>query len=181
MAKQVIILVHGMGTHAKGNIKKEYTQAVKDAAKRFNVNDAGFLSKVDLVEFNYSHYLDSIRKQFADNATARTSGFKYLDGKGFASDLVQQLTNFESKFGKDEFYYTHWLDVILYGTMYFGEKIRIDFIKLFEQQRKKHGHKNMHVICHSLGTAVVHDSLAKFYRDESVPFDDIPRSQNREF
>ena len=101
-------------------------------------------------------------------------GFKFLTSKGFEESLLTQLTNFESKFGKDEFFYTHWLDVVLYGTMYFGEKIRLDFIDQFEKLRKKHNHKHIHIVSHSLGTAVAHDALAKFYRIESDPFDDIP-------
>ena len=174
MAKQVIILVHGMGTHAKGNFTKDFKQALTDSAASFGVTDASFIGKVDYKEFNYSDYFDTIRQQFAENAQARQKGFKYLLGRGFEEKLLQQLTSFEAKFGKDDFYYTHWLDVILYSTMYFGEKLRIDLIKDLERYRKKYNHKNMHIVCHSLGTALVHDALAKYYREESNPFDNIP-------
>ena len=174
MPKQLIILVHGMGTHNKGEIIKEFKKAIGDRAKSFGKHDLEFLKDVDYREFNYSEYFDLIRKQFAENAQARKKGFIYLTGKGFEEKLLNQLTSFESNFGKDEFFYTHWLDVILYSTMYFGEKVRIDFISSFEKLRKKYDHKNIHIICHSLGTAVVHDALAKYYREESDPFDEIP-------
>lgn len=171
-SESVILLVHGMGTHQKGVITKDFKNALTERAKSFGKAD-DFLNKVDYKEFNYSETFDLIRKQFADNAEARKKGFSYLTGKGFEEKLLKQLTSFEANFGKDEFFYTHWLDVILYSTMYFGEKTRIDFIAVFEKLRKKYGHQNIHIVCHSLGTAVVHDALAKYYRVESDPFDDI--------
>jgi hypothetical protein len=174
MPKQLVILVHGMGTHPKGGMLKEFKKAVADRAAGFGIADPVFLNKVDYEEFNYSEYFDIIRKQFSENAQARKKGFAYLVGMGFEEKLLGQLTTFESKFGKDEFFYTHWLDVILYSTMYFGEKVRVDFVNAFEKLRKKYGHANIHIICHSLGTAVVHDALAKYYRADSDPFDDIP-------
>jgi len=174
MAKQLVILVHGMGTHAKGEMIKDFKKAVAERAKDFGISESSFLEGVDYQEFNYSDYFDAIRKQFADNAAARAKGFGYLEGMGFEEKLIKQLTSFEAKFGKDKFFYTHWLDVILYSTTYFGEKVRLDFIILMEKLRKKYDHKNMHIISHSLGTAVVHDALAKYYRANSTPFDEIP-------
>ncbi len=170
----VILLVHGMGTHPKGEITKEYKKALADRATSFGITDTGFIKSVDIKEFNYSEYFDLIRMQFAQNAEARSKGFRFLTGKGFEETLLKQLTTFESNFGKDEFFYTHWLDVILYGTMYFSARVRLDFISAFEKLRKTYGHQNIHVICHSLGTSVVHDALAKYYRTDSDPFDDIP-------
>lgn len=174
MARQLVVLVHGMGTHPKGNMLKEFKRAVGDGAEPFGLPDKSFIDDVDYEEFNYSEYFDAIRKQFADNAEARIKGFGYLAGMGFEESLLKQLTSFEANFGKDTFFYTHWLDVILYSTMYFGEKIRIDFISLMEKLRLTYDHKNIHIISHSLGTAVVHDALAKYYRKDSNPFDDIP-------
>lgn len=174
MPKQLIILVHGMGTYSKGSMLEEFKKALADRATGFGISDQSFLNNVDYEEFNYSEYFDIVRKQFAENAQAREKGFGYLTGMGFEEKLLSQLTTFESNFGKDEFFYTHWLDVILYSTMYFGEKVRLDFIDSFEKLRKKYNHKNIHIICHSLGTAVVHDALAKYYRIDSDPFDNIP-------
>jgi hypothetical protein len=174
MEKQLIILVHGMGTHPKGNITKEFKKAIADRSTGFGITDQSFLENVDYQEFNYSEYFDLIRKQFADNAQARKKGFGYLIGKGFEEKLLNQLTSFEANFGKDEFFYTHWLDVILYSTMYFGEKSCFDFISFFDKLQKKYFPRNIHVICHSLGTAVVHDALAKYYRLDSDPYDNIP-------
>ena len=181
MAKQLIILVHGMGTYPEGKILKEFKKAISDRAKGFGIEDDSFLKSVDYREFNYSGYFDAVRTQFAENARARKKGFGYLAGMGFGENLIKQLTTFESKVDKDEFLYTHWLDVILYSTMYFGEKVRVDFITFFEKLRNKYKHDNIHIICHSLGTAVVHDSLAKYYRTDSNPFDNIPDIMTGDF
>ncbi len=170
----VVLLVHGMGTHAKGQMIKDFKKAISDRATGFGISQAGLINTIDYREFNYSDYLDAVRKQFAENAQARARGFAFLAGKGFDNELVGQLGSFEAKFDKDEFFYTHWLDVILYGTTYFGEKIRLDFIKKFESLRKSYGEENLHVVFHSLGTAVVHDALAKYYRTDANVFDNIP-------
>jgi hypothetical protein len=174
MKKTLIILVHGMGTHAKGEMTKSFTKGLTDYATGLGVDIGGAITSTDYAEFNYSEYFDAIRKQFAENAEARQKGFGFLSGKGFELTLLTQLTNFESKMDKDEFFYTHWLDVILYSTSYFGEKIRLDFVTFFDELRRKYNHKNIHIVCHSLGTAIVHDSLAKYYRIDSDPFDNIP-------
>lgn len=172
--RAVVLLVHGMGTSSRGDFKKEFIRAVTDGAASFGLGNVDVASAVDYQEFNYSGFLDGVRKQFADNAEARRKGFGYLTGKGFEEKLVTQLTTFEKNFGKDEFFYTHWLDVVLYGTMYFGEVLRLEFIKTFEKLLTKYKSRNIHIVCHSLGTALVHDSLAKYYRAESTPYDDIP-------
>lgn len=174
MARQLVLLVHGMGTHPKGQIKKDFEAALGERITAFGLDPDPLLKAVDYREFNYSEKFDLIRKQFAENAEARKKGFKFLSGKGFEEKLIQQLTSFEANFGQDDFFYTHWLDVILYSTMYFGEALRAEFIGEFDTLRKKYRHSNIHVISHSLGTALAHDALAKYYRVESTPMDDMP-------
>jgi hypothetical protein len=170
----LVLLVHGMGNHSRGQIKKDFEAALGERITAFGLDPGAILKTVDYKEFNYSEKFDLIRKQFAENAEARKKGFKYLSGKGFEAKLIQQLTAFEANFGQDDFFYTHWLDVILYSTMYFGEALRAEFIGEFDALRKKYRHTNIHVISHSLGTALVHDALAKYYRVESTPMDDVP-------
>ena len=154
---------------------------MEDATERFGQSKDDLFEGVVVEEFNYSDYFDAIRKQFAENAAARQQGFGFLTGSGFDDKLVQELTSFDESLGKDEFFCTHLLDVILYGTTYFSEKVRLDFIDAFEKLRAAHGHRNLHVVCHSLGTAVVHDALAKYYRTDSTPFDNIPDLKTGEY
>lgn len=162
--RNVILLVHGMGNHPQGTFVADFKRALSDRATSFGLDADSILAQVDYQEFNYNDEFDEIRKQFAENAAARSEGFGYLTGMGKAAELVQQLTAFEGKLGKDEFLYTHWLDVVLYGTMYYGEALRVRFCQQLNTLIQQYGSRRVHVVCHSLGTALVHDALAKFYR-----------------
>lgn len=174
METQIILLVHGMGTHPPGEITATFKQALNDRATCFGLDFDLDQQDCKVEEYNYSEFFEQIRQQFADNAAARQQGFGFLAGVGFATDLIQELTDLESKFNNDEFIYTHWLDVILYGTAYYGPRIHAQFAEMYNDLVASHGHENLHVISHSLGTAVVHDTLAKLYRNGANIFDDIP-------
>jgi hypothetical protein len=163
-----------MGTHPPGEITATFKKAVNERAKCFDLDFDVAQAGCILEEYNYSNFFDQIRKQFADNAAARQAGFGYLAGGDFAAQLIQELTSLETKFGKDEFLYTHWLDVVLYGTSYFGPRIHAQLAQKYHELVTEHGHNNLHVVCHSLGTAVVHDTLAKLYRHGANIFDGIP-------
>ncbi|HEY5603367.1 MAG TPA: hypothetical protein VIM41_09675 [Gammaproteobacteria bacterium] len=174
MATQIILLVHGMGVHPPGEITATFKKALKD---RINCFDMDFdLDQADcgFEEYNYSVLFDEVRQQFAENAAARQAGFNFLAGGGFAAELIQELTALEAKFNNDEFLYTHWLDVLLYGTTYFGARIRAQLAAQYNDLVAQHGAGNIHVICHSLGTAVVHDTFAQLYRHGANIFDGIP-------
>ena len=174
MATQVILLVHGMGTHPPGEITTTFKKAVNDRAACFGLDFDIDQQDCVLEEYNYSEFFDQIRQQFADNAAARQEGFAFLTGAGVAAELVQELVTLESQFNNDEFLYTHWLDVLLYGTTYFGPRIHAQFAAKFNNLVSEHGHGNIHVVCHSLGTAVVHDTFSKLYRHGANIFDGIP-------
>lgn len=65
--KQLVLLVHGMGTHPKGNIKKVFLEALGDRTESFSIDSPELLKSVDYREYNYSEQFDLIRKQFAEN------------------------------------------------------------------------------------------------------------------
>lgn len=174
MTKQTILLVHGMGTHPKGEMTKTFKKALTDRATCFGLT--GFDPDKNCIyeEYNYSEYFDEIRKQFAENAAARQAGFAHLTGLGYQQKLIDELIAQEAKFGNDDFIYTHWLDVLLYGTTYFGAKIRAELAEKYNQLIANGNHRNTHIVCHSLGTAVVHDTLALLYRPGANVADGIP-------
>ena len=92
MATQLILLIHGMGTHPEGEISKTFKQAINDGAKCLGLDDFHVEQEdCQLAEYNYSGLLDEVRKQFADNAAARQDGFAYLAGAGFAAVLIQTI------------------------------------------------------------------------------------------
>ena len=175
--KDIVILVHGMGTHARNNISREFTGGVNETAacllpgRNYRIEDL-----VELVEFNFSDELDSFLGRLEQNLKDITdNNLDKIGSLGLAGDVVDMLIRFHGDF-KDTFFRTHWLDVILYGTTYFGEKLRVEFARYFCSQLKRSINQGcrLHVIAHSLGTAVVHDSLSKLYRREFSMSDDIP-------
>lgn len=180
MAKPIVLLVHGMGTHKSGDITKEFVDGLKEAGENFGISDYDISKKVELHEYNYSEEIDHIRNILA-RASEDVRNFGLLGSKGIKSSVVDKLLEFENNLTKDKMLYTHWLDVILYGATHFGEPIRIDLaIKLNELFRDTHP-RHIHVICHSLGTAVVHDTLVKIYRNDTDILDHIPDLKPAEF
>jgi len=55
------------------------------------------------------------------------------------------------------------LDVALYCTFY-GEMIRVELARKLNRVLMDAGNRRVHVVAHSLGTAVVHDTFDKFYK-----------------
>lgn len=177
MAKDIVILVHGMGTHARDNMKKEFTEGVNTTARcLLSDNSYDISQQVDLQEFNYSDELDEFLKKLEKNLKAITDKkLDQINSLGLTGDVIDVLLAFHNDF-KDNFFRTHWMDVILYGTTYFGEKLRVEFARFFCSKLKQSIDTGcrLHVIAHSLGTALVHDTLSKLYRREFSMTDNIP-------
>jgi hypothetical protein len=166
----IVLLVHGMGTHPLDNMTKEFKAGLSEAAKGFNIKDFEIDEHMELVEFNYSETLDQIRKKLAGEAQGILDQFDVLPG----NSLIERLLSFQANLDEDEFIYTHWLDVLLYGASYYGEAIRVELARKINMLLKRAHGADVHIIAHSLGTAVVHDTLEKLYRRDATPGDGIP-------
>lgn len=168
MNKPIILVIHGMGSHEPGNLKKEIAEGVNEAAKNFGLKHFDINEKVEFFQFNYSTFLDDIRQRDAEHASSITEHLSLLQGHGLGENIVAKLTEFFADFDEDDMLYTHWMDIVYYGLMFWGEKIRVDFAKkindvMIEANR---GSREVHIIAHSLGTAVAHDTLAKLFRKD---------------
>lgn len=180
---KAILLVHGMGKHTPpkdgkhGSFGQEFVDATTATLQQFSKHKQDTLEKhFDIHEFNYDAWFDQMRTGMADRAKSmqeRLAAVSQIYGASVPLDLVSRLTSLEAKFGNDEFFYTHWLDVIFYGTM-LGAKVRVDAGAKIAQLVEDYGGSNVHVIAHSLGTAVTHDTLHLLYRREHDPDDRIP-------
>ncbi len=163
--KDSVLVIHGMGTHEEGANKKEVNDALNEAAKGFGLKNFDFEKQVNLIEFNYSDFLDELRNKDGTHGDTLTEHITFLQGYGLGVKLVSKLIKALSDFDEDEMIYTHWLDVLYYGETLYGEKIRVDLaLKLIDllQASNVNGRK-VHVIAHSLGTAILHDTLAELY------------------
>jgi len=160
MSKPIVLLIHGMGTHPLDNMTREFKTGLIEAAKGFGMDAFDPDESMDIVEYNYSETLDNIRKKLAEDAQEILDLFP--DGTP-GVEIVQKLLEFQANFSEDELAYTHWLDVVLY-SLYYGEAIRVELARKLNNLFKEAANRRVHVIAHSLGTAVLHDTLDKFYK-----------------
>jgi len=178
-----IVVVHGMGVHkaptaveptktAKGYFKPgEFGQEFIDTSAAImnayaDYKGASIADYYDIHEVNYDGWFDEMRTIMANNAKSMSERLGVLSGKfgeTIPFGLVERLTSLESQFGGDKFFYTHWLDVIFYASM-LGAKVRADAAAVIADAVAQYDASNVHIIAHSLGTAVTHDTLAAMYQ-----------------
>lgn len=175
--KPVVIVVHGMGSHSKGEFKKEFIKAANVSLNRYKGHKTKKIeSLVDIEEINYDGFFDEIRNKMAQNAApiaTRLNTINSISTLSWGPELVLKLASVESRFGDDDFLYTHLLDVVFYSTL-LGGSVRVDVATQFTNILKKYPRSDIHIVAHSLGTAVMHDTLALLYSREFNISDTIP-------
>ena len=167
--KPIVLLIHGMGTHLPGNITQEFKKGLTESASFLNIADFNPDEEFDFEEFNYSEYIDEKRNEMGDEATAIT---EYL----VAGPLfLQRMLSFQSQLKEDSFLYTHWLDVVLYclfGTLretILARCMNKILTVLKAAKDNPAAYRQVIIVGHSLGTAVLHDALTKLYLFSSEP------------
>jgi hypothetical protein len=166
-----------MGKHAPDEFKKQFAAAANRAMRKYH----GFKSKriqnlVRIEEINYDQVFDGVRAEMGQAASigsARLQTIGSLARLGLQMELAPKLAGIGSRFGKDEFLYTHFLDVIFYTTL-LGGKVRVDVARQLATLIANNPMTEIHIVAHSLGTAVVHDALALLYRKDAPSGDDLP-------
>ncbi len=155
MAKHIIFLVHGMGDTVPG-WSSPVQKAITDAFAQYF--DRPFGDDFAFKELNYNHVFQSHIDKWRENAEAVLN---QLEVSGADSDLLDTLLGFSEDSANDAFASTHILDVILYRFMR-GIKSQV-IAHLSEQMVGKLNESAQvppySIICHSLGTAVMHDVL----------------------
>lgn len=177
MNKPMVLVIHGIGTHKPGETKKDIADGLNQAAKNFGLKNFDINQKVEFFEFNYSNFLDEIRLRDAKKASELVDHLSMLKGHGLAAGSAAKLTSFFSEADKDKFFNTHWLDVIYYGLMFWGENIRVDLAKQINDLmiKREEGNRKFHIVTHSLGTAVLHDTLVKLFRKDTDITSKVPQ------
>lgn len=182
MSKPIVVLIHGMGNHTapnkttgeKGSFGVECVDTLNKALQMYpSFGNKNIESEVSFVEIHYNNIFDIARNEMAQNAKS-ISDFIKLSGSPISNipNLVESLIDFESSLGSDKSFYTHWLDVILY-KLYFGEFVRTKVAMEIGEILTKNNARDIHIIAHSLGTAVIHDTLHKIYSFGYQDNDDI--------
>lgn len=167
--KPILILFHGMGVHTADSFKNEVVSAANNALGRYEgYSNIKFENKVDIISIGYDKHFEQIRQQLVDNASGITEVLKAkLPGVSVPS-IIQDLLDLESSLGDDKFAYTHILDVVLYMTevgQYVRAQVSEEIVKVIHNNH----HRPIHVLCHSLGTAVAHDAFNQIYTNDNSP------------
>lgn len=158
MSKHVIFLVHGMGDTVSGwsfavqqLIRQKYNLYRVARRKKF---DSNFVFK----EINYNFVFESHIEKWKENASSVTN---ILEASGIDNDLLETLLSFSTKATRREFAGTHVLDVILYRYM---KGIKSQVISHISEQlvgklNETHTVPDYSIVCHSLGSSVMHDVM----------------------
>lgn len=172
MSKPVLIAVHGMGSHTKASFKEEVLSSLDEASKYYSFfknnagNDLPFSKKVTVDVIEYNSHFEAVREKLQNGSGVLSEMLKDLDG---SDSIYKILKNLDVDFEKDSFLNTHWLDVLLYKFSIYGEKIRLDvaenLVDKLQKYKKASNPRGVHLLSHSLGTAVLHDTLHEMFTD----------------
>lgn len=155
MEKQVIFLVHGMG-----DTKQGWSQPIQGLIKQkyslYRISNLQpFDSQYVFKEINYNQVFEDHIETWKEKSQIVTNK---LEASGIDSDVLNTLMGFTSKTAKKAFASTHVLDVILYRFM---KSLKSQIIANITTQivGKLSDVPKYSIICHSLGTAVMHDVM----------------------
>lgn len=158
MPKHVIFLVHGLGDTVPG-WSAPVQELIKQKYQLYKISTLGkFDNDFAFKELNYNHVFEGHIETWKENASAVTN---ILEASGIQSDLLSTLMGFSSKAARKEFANTHVLDVVLYRFM---KGIKSQVISHISEQlvgklNEASTVPTYSIICHSLGTAVMHDVM----------------------
>lgn len=168
--KHKIVLVHGMGAHGKGwsaDTQKKFKEQYNKLKSAFAPN---FDKAFDFVEVTYDHVFENQRARWKDQADKIYESLKI---GGITSGAMEELVEATQSLGKDNFFTTHVLDVVLYKWFpLMAEEVRLNVANTFLETAKSSSQWS--IIAHSLGTAVVHDTLEAMFT-ENVDGKLLPR------
>ncbi|MET0053100.1 MAG: hypothetical protein ABW095_18740 [Candidatus Thiodiazotropha sp.] len=164
MTKKTLIVIHGMGTHTEATVKKEVRSALESAFGTYSSLKGKKPSDFfDLVAVEYNSFFEDYRKALANKSDVITALRGVQGNFPLLPKAVDEIAGLEQELTNDSFFATHWLDVILYRFTLLAEPIRLKVAEAIVKAVIAKGSSNVHVLGHSLGTAVLHDTLAKLY------------------
>lgn len=170
MARQQLIVVHGMGQHTADSFRDEVLDACRQAGGLYDsLRGEDVAGRFDIVPVGYNDIFDEFRAELAERAQPLAERMAAIAGTlPIASGVAARINALESEITDESFFRTHWLDVLLYRFTILSERVRLRLAEALARTIAEHGSANVHVLGHSLGTAVVHDTLAKAYGPEQL-------------
>lgn len=164
MGKRLVFLVHGMGKHPEGWSRDAQEQLRDVAADYPRVHDN--LDAMELIEIRYDHLFETVRRRWRDEYDAINAKIPANLGGSTFTRLVKAA----GWSAGDGFLQEFAQDVFLYRFTLVGEWVRVAVAeqilsKLVATEATGEPFE-WSVVGHSLGTAVVHDTLHALFTHE---------------
>ena len=168
MDKKIIFLLHGMGLH-EANWHTPYVDAIRQARGLYPLfNDDELDERAEFVPVEY----DSIFRDLVDTWASNSALVKAASLEAGVS--LSKLTDWLAGAGslKDNFAWTHAADVLLYRAFSLVRNrvcvhVARQIVTKLQAALTASSRVRWAAIGHSLGTAVLHDSLARLWHPES--------------
>jgi hypothetical protein len=153
-AKNYIVVIHGIGEHTEKSIKKEVKTTLNGISGSFNKN-----VEVKAVTYNqvFTDWIEKAKSDWKTAIDALSSTNHFSSAKDFLKDLIDR---------EPDFLETHVMDVALYLSTV-GIKVQLEvalqLTKILTSYIEEGDTRQRRIVLmgHSMGTAVVHDSLHK--------------------
>lgn len=176
---RTVVLVHGMGTASGDEFRDEFIKASEESLAMYKVptkwdkstgvfsvnRDGGVWEETRVVSFGYDWMFEDRREAIGNTSQSVADRLKTIGlNDRPATSFVEAIEGIGRNFGKDKFFNTHFGDVMMYAFTVVGEQVRVSLAeKLTGLMESDTPPGSVHVVGHSLGTAVVHDTLSMLY------------------
>ena len=176
---QLLFLIHGMGAGARpADDPKWQTDVIatlRGSAKQYKHDGDIVLSapkpgQILVVPLTYHHIFDRVREAWSQQSGDDTGWIPLLEALAVSDpEVLAKLPTMVQAAGK--FFWTHVLDVLLYRfvsdfTVPIREEIATQIAEAWHKADMDNGaNTTVHFVAHSLGTAVLHDSIATLAQD----------------
>jgi hypothetical protein len=159
MPKHQIFLVHGMGQFERG-----WSSSTADLLNRvFDDYEVGkelrLSDSYDFPEITYSSVFEKWREQWKEDAADLAGKLKT---GGLEASIADDLADVAQSASGEGFLRTHVLDVLFWRFIrQMAEEVTLEVLTQMDKHLKKFGSEPVRysVICHSLGTSVMYESL----------------------
>jgi len=174
--KEVVILVHGIGQHAKGWSKEEkdgpipaIKQASRDYPDVFPDHDP-IENRIEFIEVLYDDIFEKIRTQWNTLASdLLTKQFPQADQAKLdqiRNEIPGLVNNIAQATDGDKWYATHALDAIMYAgfplirqVVRYSVAAQLADIVAERLPADVRDRPSFTIVAHSMGTAVIHDAI----------------------
>src|SRR5215207_988744 len=178
---KLLFLIHGMGAGARPTADPNWHASVVAGLRR---NAKAFGHEKDLVlaspkpgqilvvPLTYHHFFDDIRAKWSAQSPSDVGWLPLLQSLAIADpQALAKLPSWLAAAG--QFFWTHVLDVLLYRyvadfTVPIRDDIATQIAEAWHKADLDNGaNTDVHFVSHSLGTSVLHDSIATLAKEPS--------------